>query len=178
MGATAKLGFPWPELTNSADGPAAIQALAQQVELQMTNYNFASVVAYGNDYNSHVAPGAQTTYFSVDLTPAVIGWALIDVNVALSVGGPQGGRVPATPVQNAGGQVLIQQGATLLRGLRWHSRMRAEIVDVAGFIPLALPSSVGSIQLRIIVSCDSNSDAYGCDVYESNVSVSQFGAPR
>lgn len=178
MGATAKLGFPWPELTNSADGPAAIQALAQQVETQMTNYNNPSAVAYGNDYNVHVAPGAQNTFFSIDIVPTVIGWGMIDVDCALAVGGPQGGRVPATPVQNAGGQLLVMQGATLLRGMRWHSRMRAEIVFVGGAIPVALPSSVSSIQLRLICACDTNSDAYGVDVYTANVAVTQFGAPR
>lgn len=176
MGQTPKLGLRWPELSAQADGPAAFQALATDTENRMTAYN--STVNYNGDMNVHVAPGAQTTVVTVDIPATVIGWAWIDVQAAIAVGGPQGGRVPATPVQNAGGQLLICNGASVLRMMRWHSRQRAEITFVGGGCPFALPPATTVLQLRLVMSTDSNSDTYGADFYTYNASVTQFGAQR
>lgn len=178
MGATSKLALPWPELSVQADGPAAFQALATAAETKMTDYR--SSAAWSNDYTVHVAPGAQATFFSLDVAATAIGWAWLDVDLAVSVGGPQGGRnLAGHPlIENAGGQFLLMQGSTLLRGLRWHSRGRAEIVFVGGGVAINLPPATTVIQLRIICACDSTSDSYGGDVYTANVGLTQFGAAR
>lgn len=176
MGATSKLALPWPELPAQADGPAAFQALATATENKMTNY--VSNSAWNGDTTIHVAPGVQTTVFSVDVAAAAIGWAWIELQAAIAIGGSQGGRFPSQYVQNAGGFVSICQGATVLRIMRWHSRQRAEIVFVSGGVALALPVATTLVQLRIIMGTDSTSDVYGGDFYEYNVGLTQFGAAR
>lgn len=52
MGVTPVYGFPYPALTDSPDGPAQIQALAEAVEadLQVTDANIATLNALGPTY--------------------------------------------------------------------------------------------------------------------------------
>lgn len=54
MGSTALYGFPWPELTDNADGPGALEALALAVE---ANYNDTSSIQYTPELSS-VGTGA------------------------------------------------------------------------------------------------------------------------
>jgi hypothetical protein len=176
MGATPNLALPWPELPSQADGPAAFQALATATENKMTN--LVSSAAWNGDQSTHVAPGAVVSAFSQDVAATAIGWAWIDIQLVLAVGGSQGGRFPSQFTQNAGGGVAINQNTTTLRTLRWNSRQRTEMVNVSGGCAVALPLATTLIQLRIFVSTDSTSDAYGCDIYEYNVGLTQFGAAR
>ena len=177
MGATASLALPWPELPSQADGPAAFQALATATETKMTNY--VSSAAWNGDLTTHLDRGTQGTVFSQDIAANAIGWAWIDINMSIAVGGPQGGRNPAHPIiENAGGFFSILQNTTVLRILRWHSRGRSEIVYVGGAVALALPVATSLIQLRLVMGVDGTSDVYGADLYTYNVGLTQFGAPR
>jgi len=175
MGATAKLGLPWPELANQADGPAAFQALAQATENKMTN--LVSKSDWNADVNIQVVKNTQVTVFSQDVAAAAIGWAWLDVSFGIAVVGSEGGRFPSQVVQNTGGSLLLAQGATTLRTLRWHSRGRSEFFYISGGVAIAVPSETSVIQVRVVMTTDSTSSSDGW-LYEYSVGLTQLGAAR
>jgi hypothetical protein len=175
VGASSILGIPWPELPSQADGPAAFQSTANRTEQMMSN--FVSRNDWNLDTNINIPKGSQVNVFSQDVAATAIGWAWIDVNIAIAVIGPEGGRFPATVVANTGGQVLIQQNTTTLRTLRWHSQHRSEFFTCGGGVAVALPLATSLVQVRVVVAVDSSSSSDGW-AYEYSVGLTQFGAPR
>jgi hypothetical protein len=167
MGATPNLGLPWPELPSQADGPAAFQALATATENKMSNY--VTRASWIGDVNLPFSPGSQVAVFTQDIPAVAIGWCWLDAQVYIQSG---------NATQQAGG-VMILSGQNLsqeLRRLRWHSRGQSSYFSVSGGAAMAVPPSMSVINIQITIACDPTS--YPASVYEYNVGVTQFGAPR
>lgn len=171
MATTPIYGFVTPDLSGSADGPAALSALALRVERELPT------VRATNEYNQepNAAYGAGTTnnlIHSVSVPTSVIGWMEIHAFANLGMAGASGADF-STQVY-AGALRLVAAGSTL-RTVRVHTLWAARTLTYSlfGVIARTAANSTTAIELRLDL------DGGGTGVYVNNTSIlaTQIGAP-
>lgn len=157
--------LPSPELTvGSADGPAAIQALAARTERELPQLRRDD--HYRGDASLLVGGNQQGVLFTTSITVAAIGWMDVDFG-AIIMG--SNGAVPFA------GELRIRFGSTVAREIRYHNHGLAA-VTATGFTSQALVTGQTSITCDILLYNDATSSqpVYGAAY---NLGIRQFGAP-
>jgi hypothetical protein len=160
--------LPSPELlVGSADGPAAVLALANRVERELPQLRRDDY--YSHDTNLLVGPGQQGVLFNVDITVAAIGW--LDADFGAIVTASSGTATPAY-----GGFVRIRFGSTITREIRFHNHSATTLITAGGLAALPLITGQTTISCDVLLQNDSTS---GQPIYgvAYHLGVRQYGAP-
>lgn len=166
---TSLYKLPSPELlVGSADGPAAIQALAARTERELPQLRRQD--NWYADIALLVGAGQQGVALSQDVTVAAIGWLEVDASLDISVdsGVTTGGAVA--------GFMNIRFGATITRPVRFHNHSLSVMMHPRGSAALALVSGQTTVSVDVLLALDSTA-SQPIRGWTVNLGVRQYGAP-
>jgi hypothetical protein len=174
MATTPIYGFVTPDLANTADGPAAMAALALRVEREMSTLRASQEFSQEplTPYNANTNGNVLHT---VTVATGVIGWITIDANVLLNV-------VGGTPVDSNGvysssmsGWVKLLVDNVQVRQYRFHSVWGTRTMLVPICAAVTRTAAQTSTQVKVTMDIDSGSTPV--NYVNSHVYVVQYGAP-
>ena len=169
MATTPIYTFTTPDLTGTADGPAAMAALATRVEREMTTLR--GCVEYTQEPNS--GWGQNTTgnvIFNFTAPVSVIGYLDISATINLVA---LGGTSDVTSGSFAGFMKINVDG-TDIRNYRFHSLWGTRMVCLAISGKAANSAAQTSRNIKLIMDLQAGWDV---SVNQTNVNVCQVGAP-
>lgn len=169
MATTPIYGFVTPDLANTADGPAAMAALAQRVERQMTTLR--QVSGYVWEPNAAYNADSLDNVIAQQVVPTVvIGWMTIYVNVNLAG--------PAGSISGSGstfaGQLETVVDDVLIRQYRFHALAGTRTLALSTQVSAGRTAAQTSATIKIRLDLESGVPV---NVNHINLRVEQFGAP-
>ena len=170
MATTPIYGFTTPELGSTADGPAAMAALAARVERQMTTIRVGT--EFSQEPNANYGPNTNNNLIhSISFPTSIIGWLEIHATINLGAYGASGTNIPANSFSGFI-YLLVDDGQR--RKIRFHTLWGTRTVQVNAFCTASRTAAqtTTSVKLRMDVGSD-----LGVTVNSSNIYVGQVGAP-
>lgn len=169
MATTTIYGFPSPDLGSTADGPAAMAALAARVEREMTTLQ--AINTWTQEPNAGYSQNTSgNVIHTVTPSLSVIGYLDIEANINLvALGGTSDVSAGAFA-----GFMHIQVDGVDLRNYRFHSLWgtRALALTVSGSV--ANTAAQTSRVVRLVMDLQSGLNV---SVNHSELTVKQVGAP-
>jgi len=171
MATTPIYGFVTPDLAGTADGPAAMSALALRVEREMTVLRAAQ--EFTQEPNASYPTGStDVVIHTVSASTSVIGWMEVSAYANLGMAGASGSDVTA---QAFAGQLKIFVDGVQYRSLRFHSLWGTRTLPVYVNAHVARSAAQTSANIQLRLTTESGSTAVS--VNHSAIYVAQFGAP-
>lgn len=174
LGQTSEFGYTWPELADLADGPSALQLIAQEVDAKQTTLrrvDFAGTQGWVAGPGL-VAKGAEVDAFNFAAPLAVIGWAEIDFTVSLN-----GDVPPASGTPLWAGYLRIYVDGVMVKLQRFASQGATNFIETSVRTAVPVQKAATALTIRGTVNPDGSSVS---NVYAPGVSweLRQFGAIR
>lgn len=170
MATTPIYGFVTPDLATTADGPAAMAALATRVEREMSTWRAGQ--EFTQEPNTSYPAGSSTdvTIQAVNVATSVIGWIGIDANVNLAA---LGGSSDVSAGAFAGYLAIhvddVQQRLYRFHSL-WGTRMLP--INLRAEVPRTAAQTSTNIKLKMTVQ-----SGLSVSMSYSSIYVTQYGAP-
>lgn len=160
--------LPSPALGETADGPAAITALATRVERELPILRAANT--FDKEADIDINPNSTTTVHQIDCAVSVIGWATAELSISW---GTQDG---STGYWSAiAGYVRLYLNNVLIRQTRYHSQGRTRFLSRTIVASKALGTADSNLNVRADIYVDAPSATVR--YFHSSIWVEQFGAP-
>jgi len=171
MATTPIYTFTTPDLTGTADGPAAMAALATRVEREMST--FRSAQEFSQEPNSNWNAGTtDNLIYSITVATAVIGWITIDAYANLAAAGGNTSNVTQDPFA---GYLKVLVDDVLIRTLRFHNLWGTRTLPIA--VNAAAARTAAQTSTNIKLKLDVGSGGLGVSVNHTAIYVCQYGAP-
>jgi hypothetical protein len=164
-------GFVTPDLAATADGPAAMAALAARVEREMSTFRSASEHTVEDTSTIVTAVGSDTTVQSITVPTSVIGW--IDIQFTAIITSVDIG--PSVDGIGLAGHSKIFVDDVLIRTVRFHNRRGTRTMEVSMTASIGRTAAQTSTNIKAKLSLTTGSSAVDC--YTPRLYVRQFGAP-
>lgn len=160
--------FPSPALGETADGPAAITALAARVEREMPILR-ASMEEFKDVGGQGIGPGSTLLVHEKDVAVAALGWAEAEVNYCI-------GLTSATVSDYSliAGQLSIWLNDVQVRNVRFHNNARVRQITGTFTGVVALQ---GATNLNVKFRCAADGGSVAVTAFYDNFNVRQYGAP-
>lgn len=174
MASSADLGLPSPELTDLADAPAALKALADMVDAKMTRLrNWMRVNGQGmsgSDLGTLVTAGTTVQIMPAQ-SPAllVVGSCEVDFDVVL--------MSDNTAATTWAGSLLMYLNGTQVSTNRWHNHGATRLITASCQAAISLPVGVSSLTFGVNMFVDTLSNS-SVRAIEWELNVRQYGALR
>jgi hypothetical protein len=170
MAATPIYNFVTPDLANTADGPAAMAALATRVEREMSTFRSTTTHDPGDTVTALPGPSTDTVVLQVTSSTAVIGWIDIEFQCLLTSNG-----VDSYLNIGLAGYVKIYVDDVLVRTRRYHNQFGTRSLDFTMRAAVARTAAQTSTNLKAKVDVTPGSSAVNC--FAPSFYVVQYGAP-
>lgn len=171
MATTPIYGFVTPDLAATADGPAAMAALAARVEREMSTFRSASTHTLGDTETTVSAVGSDTQIQSVAVATNVIGWITIQFTCEITT------TTVADTFSGVGiaGWAKIFVDDVQVQSTRWHNKRGTRTVEVVTTGTAARTAAQTSTNIKSKIELTVGSSAVL--VFAPTLYVCQFGAP-
>ena len=175
MATTPIYTFTTPDLTGTADGPAAMAALATRVEREMSTWRAAQ--EFSQEPNQSFNPNTTGNLLhSITVATGVIGWITIEANILLNMNGSVSYDTNVGAYSQAfSGWVKMLVDNVQIRQYRYHSiwRTGTMIVPLNGAIGRTAAQTSTNVKLTL----DIDSGSTPVNYINSHIYVCQYGAP-
>lgn len=170
MGQTTEFQYPWPELSEVADGPDGYQDLAARAEAAYPLPRLYTHIS--GDYNgAAVMPNTTRVIVSDTRASVAVGW--IEVDFGILIRSPSPGNDVA-----AGGSVFIKVNGVLVGQAGWHTYAQTQQVDPRTTGKMIIPRSMSSFTVECSINVENGSYGNGMLAGRYNIDIWQHGAPR
>lgn len=160
--------LPSPALGETADGPAAITALAARVERELPVLRAANT--FDKEADIDINPNTAVTVHQIDCALAVIGWATVQLQI--NFGTQDGSTDYWSPIA---GYVRLYLDNVQFRQTRYHSQSRTRFLSRTISASKLLGTANTNLNVRADITCDAPSST--ARYFHSSIFVEQFGAP-
>lgn len=177
MGASNELGLPWPEASDLADGPDAVQDLALATDQKMTglrSWIADRANAGGGDNMLTVYPTGTSNLHTRTIPVVAVGWAEIEYDVSVFQTASGG----AVAVANWGGLLRMYINEQLAGIGRIHNRNTTKYVKGRAVAAVQLPKSYSASMILRIEGANDPTSSSAFSFAEYDLNIRQYGALR